>query len=82
MGCSRQEWLPFPSPGDLPNPGIELASPALASRYFITEPPGKPYHSNVHPQRVFPEASRHIWARASGSVFSPHNHGKTYHRST
>ena len=33
----RQEYwsgLPFPSPGDLPNPGIEPASPALAGRFF------------------------------------------------
>ena len=30
------EWLPFPSPGDLPDPGIEPASPALAGRFFIT----------------------------------------------
>ena len=45
MGFSRQEsWseLPFPSPGDLPNPGIEPASPAWAGRFFTTEPPGKP----------------------------------------
>ena len=45
MGLSKQEnWrgLPFPSPGDLPNPGIELASPALAGGWFTTEPPGKP----------------------------------------
>ena len=37
--------LPFPSPGDLPNPGIEpksLAPPALAGDTFITAPPGKP----------------------------------------
>ena len=36
---SRQEYwsgLPFSTPGDLPNSGIELASPALASRLFIT----------------------------------------------
>ena len=44
MGFSRQEYwsgLPFPLPGDLPNPGIELvspASPALASRFFTIEP--------------------------------------------
>ncbi|MES7570314.1 hypothetical protein U6W33_12180, partial [Cutibacterium acnes] len=41
MGFSR----PFPSPGDLSDPGIEpvfLASPALAGRFFTTEPPGKP----------------------------------------
>ena len=48
MGFSRQEnWtgLPFPPPGDLPNPGTEpksLTSPALASRFFTTEPRGKP----------------------------------------
>ena len=35
-------WLPSPSPGDLPHPGIKPGSPALASRVFITEPPGKP----------------------------------------
>ena len=43
MEFSRQEYwsgLPFPSPGDLP--GIEPVSPALAGRFFITEPPGKP----------------------------------------
>ena len=44
-GFSRQEdWsgLTFPPPGDLPNPGIEPSSPALAGRFFITEPPGNP----------------------------------------
>ena len=44
MGFSRHEhWsgLPFPSPGDLPDPGIEPTSPALAGRFFTTEPPGK-----------------------------------------
>ena len=45
MGFPRQEYwsgLPFPSPGDLPRPGIEPTSPALAARFFTTEPPGKP----------------------------------------
>ena len=40
MGFSWQEYwnrLPFPSPGDLPDPGIEPASPALASRFFTNE---------------------------------------------
>jgi len=36
------EWLPFPSPGDLPDPGIEPVFPALAGGFFTTEPPGKP----------------------------------------
>ena len=45
MGFSRQEhWsgLPFPPPGDPPDPGIEPVSPALAGGFFTAEPPGKP----------------------------------------
>ena len=45
MGFSRQEcWsgLPFPSPGDLPHPGIEPGSPALQADVLPSEPPGKP----------------------------------------
>ena len=45
MGCPRHEdWsgLPFPPPGDAPDLGIKPASPALAGRFFTTEPPGKP----------------------------------------
>ena len=34
--------LPFPPPGDLPNPGIEIVSPALAGIFFTTAPPRKP----------------------------------------
>ena len=44
MGFSRQEcWsgLSFPSPGDLPDPGIELGSPALQADALPSEPPGK-----------------------------------------
>ena len=45
MGFLRQEYwigLPFPSPGDLPDPGMEPESPALAGGFFSTEPPVKP----------------------------------------
>ena len=45
MVFSRQEhWseLPCPPPGELPDPGIESVSPALAGEFFITVPPGKP----------------------------------------
>ena len=45
MGFSSQEYwsgLPFPSPGDLPNPGIEPVSPALQTDALPSEPPGKP----------------------------------------
>ena len=47
LGFPRQEYwcgLPFPPPGDLPNPGIESVSPtsALGGGFFATLPPGKP----------------------------------------
>ena len=45
LGFSRQEYwsgLPFPSPGDLPNPGIEPRSPSLQADSLPSEPPGKP----------------------------------------
>ena len=37
------EWVPFPSPGDLPNPGIKPRSPASQADSLPSEPPGKPY---------------------------------------
>ena len=45
MEFSRQEYwsgLPFPSPGDLPEPGIEPRSPAFQADALTSEPPGKP----------------------------------------
>ena len=50
MEFPRQEYcsqLPFPSPGDLLDPGIKSISPALAGGSFTTEPPGKPLDSSV-----------------------------------
>ena len=50
MGFSRQEYwsgVPFPSPGDLPNPGIEPRSPALQADALTSEPPGKPVKCSV-----------------------------------
>ena len=50
MEFSRQDYqsgLPFPTPGNLPDPGIEPmspASPALAGGFFTTEQPGKPLY--------------------------------------
>ena len=44
VGFSRQEYwngLPFPSPGDLPNPGIEPRYPAMQADALTSEPPGK-----------------------------------------
>ena len=48
QGFSRQEYwsrLPFPSPGDLPDPGIEPRSPALWEDALPSEPPGKSCHT-------------------------------------
>ena len=50
IGLPRQEYwreLPFLSPGDLPDPGIELRSSALEGRFFTLEPPGKPLESYI-----------------------------------
>ena len=55
MGFSRQEYwsgLPFPSPGDLPDPGIKPRSPALEADTLTSEPPGKSNfikHSQILP---------------------------------
>ena len=61
MEFSRPEywsWWPFPSPRDLPNPGIELRSPALQADSLPAEPQGKPKNTGVgslsHLQQIFP----------------------------
>ena len=51
MGFSKQEYwsgLPFPSPGDLPNPGIKPGSPALQADALSSEPPGKSVDFSKH----------------------------------
>ena len=55
MGFSRQEYwsgLLFPSPGDLPNPGIELPSPALEGRFFTPEKLGKLKWAYYDPEKI------------------------------
>ena len=50
MGFPKQEYwkeLSFPPPGNLLDSGIEPASPALAGRFFTTEPSGKPKHVDM-----------------------------------
>ena len=50
IGFPRQEYwseLPFPSPGDLPDPEIEPTSPAPAGGFLTTKPPGKPIHVHL-----------------------------------
>ena len=53
MAFHRQEYwsgLPFPPPGDLPDPGIKPRSPPLAGGFFTTEPPGK---SSCYPNLTY-----------------------------
>ena len=64
MGFSRQEYwsgLPFPSPGDLPDPGIKPRSPALEADALTSEPPGKPIkQTKVNPKNKKPNPNRNI----------------------
>ena len=66
VGFPRQEYwsgLPFPPPGDLPEPGIESMSPALAGGFFTTEPPGKPWQRdrNLGFQMPPPTPPTYVW---------------------
>ena len=61
MGFPRQEhWsgLPFPSPGDLPHPGMEPASPTLAGGLVTAEPPGKSLEFGNYYKLGFPSTTR------------------------
>ena len=44
-GKNTEVGCPFPSPGDLPDPGLESRSPALQADSLLAEPPGKPFGS-------------------------------------
>ena len=57
-GKNAEVGCQFPSPGNLPNPGIEPTSPALASRFFTTEPPGKP--PNTFTLSIKPHSVGHL----------------------
>jgi len=66
MEFSRQEcWsgLPFPSPGDLLDPGIEPRSPALQADSLPSEPPGKPFRT---------AGDRGIWGNAWTATLLPY----------
>ena len=61
--------MPFPTPGDLPNPGIKpesLAAPALAGRFFTTMPPGKS-KANILGLRLCRVNSREVAVKENGS---------------
>jgi len=64
MGFPRQEYwsgLPFPPPGDLPDPGIKPASPALADRFLTIETPWSP--SSLHRDYII------VLSRAINAIF-------------
>ena len=65
MGFSRQEYwsgLPFPSLGDLPDPGIEPGSPALQADSLPTEPPGKSSTCDWHPpNHILEPKYQEVW---------------------
>ena len=59
---SRQEYwsgLPPPNSGDLPNPGVELTSPAVAGNSLSSEPPGKPVTAILIQQQT--QQIRRLW---------------------
>ena len=71
MGFSRQEYwsgLPFPSPGDRPNPETEPMSPALTGRFFATEPPGKPGNELGGPDPTTGVLREEMWNRHMGNM--------------
>ena len=70
MGFSRQEYwigLPFPSPGDLPNPGIKPKSPALPVDSLPSEPPGKPQEGRKDAQLALERG----WAQKQAGKVTP-----------
>ena len=69
MGLSMQEYwsgLPFSPPGDLPNWGTE---PALAGRFFNTEPPGKPY-MHMRGQWPMKHCGLNLWREYPGKTLT------------
>ena len=63
MGFSRQEYwsgLPFPPPGDLPNPGSELMSPALAGGFFASDAAREAPDSTSMPKMVHLRDCLHV----------------------
>ena len=81
MGFSRQDYwsgLPFPSPGNLPDPGIEPWSPALQTDTLLSEPPGKPTreaHQGSPPGKPTRESAMpvHISPSCWASLLFPHS---------
>ena len=77
MGLFRQKYwsgLPFPTPGYLPDLGIQLESPALAGGFFTTAPSGKPVIRYIlHFQSVWAFCSDCLQAHPQNSCHQPHS---------
>ena len=73
MEFSRQEYwsrLPFPSPGDLPNPGTEPGSPTLQADTLLSDPPGKPVIHRLKVSESCSVMSDSLWPHG---LYSPWN---------
>ena len=82
MDFSRQEYwsrLPFPSPGGLPDPEIELRSPALQACSLPTEPPGKPHQTGDKNQR-YNNSSKCHFLKMSNEMPTPQALPSGHHR--
>ena len=81
MGFSRQEYwsgLPFPSPGDLPDPGIKPRSPELPADSLPTEPPRKlmlevESHVFLHLLTWVNRTTRTLWSKKTWESHMPWN---------
>ena len=79
IGFPRKEYwsgLPFPSPGDLPNSGIKLECPALAGRFFTTEPPRKPLFKRIMTSKRVANSLFFVFLKMT--FF--HHHGKIFQK--
>ena len=77
MGFSRQEYwsgLPFPSPGGLPDPGIEPGSPTLQADALPSAPPGKPMQSYACQRK-----KSGLWSGTPWSLYSRRPHISVVH---
>ena len=69
--------MPFLSPGDLPDPGVEPRSPALQADALSSEPPGKPWMSPadvgnlISGSSAFSKSSRNIWKFLANVLLQP-----------
>ena len=60
--------MPCPPPGDLPHPGTEAVSPALAGGFFTAEPPGKPGFLSVHTHTRTPNKHKRVPEDVAGEL--------------